>query len=278
MASEYNIVSAYADETITYNHVKITNPLEHSFYLHTHDVCEMLFLKSGNVSGIIDAATYKLTKHCLLIFRARVPHRIQIEDNTIYERYDILFDAKLLANKIFFKLPNQVNLINCNGNNYIIDSFKKLDYYYEQFTGDDLKVLTTNLVEEILFNLSTLPNNNFDNNFIATHPAINEAINYINLHYTEDIKIEDISKHLSITKSHLHHLFMENLQISPKKFINIKRLAKAQHLIRMGETPSNIYTVCGFNDYTTFFRSYVSYLGHNPSEENKLPIKRILES
>ena len=278
MASEINIISEYTDETITYNHVKILNPLEHNFFLHTHDVCEILFFKKGNVSGIIDATAYKSTKYGLLIFRANTPHRIQIEDNTEYERYDIIFDEKLLANKIFFKLPKDVNFINCNGNNYIIDAFKKLDYYYEHFTGNDLKILITNLIEEILFNLSLLANNDFNNHLITTHPVIGRAIDYINSHYTEDIKIENISKHLGVTKSHLHHLFMENLLISPKKFINIKRLSKAQSLIRMGEPPSNVYLTCGFNEYTTFFRSYVSYFGHRPSEENKMPIERKFES
>ncbi|MBE7031658.1 MAG: helix-turn-helix domain-containing protein [Ruminococcaceae bacterium] len=280
MANEFNIISEYTDETIAYNHVKFLNPSDNDFllHLHTHDICEFLFLKSGNISGIINASAYKPTKNCLLIFRPRVPHRIQIEDATAYERYDILFDENLLANKVFYKLPKEVNLINLNGNNHVIDLFKKMDYYYKQFTGDDLKVIITNLVEEILFNISIiLPSDDFDKNLITTHPIISKAINYINSHYTEDIKIEDISKHLGITKSHLHHLFVENLQVSPKKFMNIKRLVKAQHLIRMGEAPSNIYLSCGFNEYTTFFRNYISYFGHSPSEENKLPIERKFE-
>ena len=28
----------------------------------------------------------------------------------------------------------------------------------------------------------------------------------------------------------------------------------------------------------TFFRSYISYFGHSPSEENKLPVERKVES
>ena len=110
-------------------HSIIKNPQDDDFEFHTHDICELIFLKSGNVSGIIDATTYKPTKNCLLIFRAGITHRIQIEDNTEYERYDVLFDEKLLANKIFFNLPDHVNLINLNGNNHIIDLFKKLVFW-----------------------------------------------------------------------------------------------------------------------------------------------------
>ena len=156
--------------------------------------------------------------------------------------------------------------------------FKKLDYYCDNFIGSDLKFVVTNVVEEILFNLSIIRNVGIGSHLISSQPILCKGIDYIDSHYTEDIKIEDISKHLSVTKSHLHHLFTDNLHISPKKFINIKRLSKAQGLIRMGEAPSSVYLNCGFNDYTTFFRSYVSYFGHSPSEENKMPIERKLES
>lgn len=278
MATMRKIKSEYYGDTVTYNHLVCVNPLEHNFPVHTHGVCELIFLKSGNVSGIINAKTYQLAKNCLMIFRPHVPHRIQINDNTEYERYDILFDESVLANQIFFKLPKDLDLVNCNGNNFVIDLFKKLDYYYEHFDGNNLGLLVTNLVEELLFHVTIMSQDEFNSNLIATNPMINNAIKYINTHYTEQISIEDVSKHLCITKSYLHHLFMQNLQISPKKYINMKRLFQAQKLIRMGEHPSNVYLACGFNDYSTFFRNYHLYLGHNPSQENEVAIEKKIES
>ena len=63
--------SEYKGDQITYNHIKVERPLEYDLPVHTHDVCEMLLIKSGNVSGIINAKSYELTKNCLIIFRAR---------------------------------------------------------------------------------------------------------------------------------------------------------------------------------------------------------------
>ncbi len=278
MKSMPKIISEYDDESITYNHLSISNPLDHNLSLHTHDICEILFLKSGNVSGIIDAKTYKLSKNCLIIFRARVPHKILVHDNTDYERYCVVFDENALANRILFKFPKDLDVINLNGNNRMIELFNKFDYYYENFAGDDLKLLMTNLVEEILFNLSITNSHDSSSHLVTTHPLIMHAIDYINTHFAEDIKIEDICKQLYITKSHLHHLFIKNLQISPKKFINIKRLSKAQRLIRSGENPVNVYMHCGFRDYVTFFRNYNAYFGYNPSQENKIIQERKIES
>lgn len=273
-----NCISIYKDNKIFYNHAVFHNPMETNFDFHTHDICELIFLKSGNVSGIIGEKTYKLNKNCLIIFRANVPHKINIDDNSVYERYDILFDENILANQIFNKIPKNLDLISYSGNSYVIDLFKKLDYYYENFKDNNLKRLVTNIVEELLFNLYLAPVDEVNSNLISTRPIISSAIEYINTHYTEQISIDDISKHLCITKSHLHHMFMENLHISPKKYINVKRLSKAQKLIRMGEKPSAIYSSCGFSEYTTFFRNYTTYFGYTPSQENEFVIERKIES
>ena len=89
--------------------------------------------------------------------------------------------------------------------------------------------------------------------------------------------LDDIAQQLCTNKSHLHHLFSEFLQITPKKYINIRRLAKAQKLIRMGEKPSFIYSSCGFSDYATFFRNYTTYFGYTPSQENEIIANRKIE-
>ena len=108
-----NCISTYKDNQILYNHTIFKNPMDTDFEFHTHDICELIFLKSGNVSGIIGEKTYKLNENSLIIFRANVPHKIRIDDNTAYERYDILFDENILANQIFNKIPTaQSKIIN----------------------------------------------------------------------------------------------------------------------------------------------------------------------
>ncbi|MBE7034478.1 MAG: helix-turn-helix domain-containing protein, partial [Ruminococcaceae bacterium] len=62
-------------------------------------------------------------------------------------------------------------------------------------------------------------------------------------------------------------LFSEHLEITPKKYINTKRLILAQKKIRQGEKPTQIYPKCGFSEYSTFWREYKNYFGYSPSEE-----------
>ena len=268
----------YRDETIYCSHATILSPMDNIRpNFHVHDVCELLFVKSGNVSAVIGDRIYRLGKNSLILFRANTPHKMRIEDNSNYERYDILFDQNVLANGVFERLPNKLCLIDCNGNSSIVSLFERIDFFCEQFHGEDLGLLLRNAIEELLFRISISPPEDFDGDSLAIHPTLKEAIQYINHHYCEQITIDDMSRHLCVNKSHLHHLFTEHLQITPKKYINIRRLAKAQKLIRAGEKPSAIFPSCGFSDYATFFRNYTAHFGYTPSQESEIIAQRSIE-
>ncbi len=271
------VISSYENETILFNYAANSSPKDAIPGFHVHDICELIFLKKGNVSGMIGDKIYKLKKNSLMIFRANTPHKIIFEDSSVYERYNILFDENILGNQIFHRIPKKLCCIDCNGNNYIVDLFSRMDFYCQNFEGDDLGLLLTNVIEELLFNISISHPDDFDNELISVHPTIRNAIKYIDEHYCEQISVDDMAQHLCTNKSHLHHLFSEFLQITPKKYINIRRLAKAQKLIRLGEKPSAVFSSCGFSDYATFFRNYTTYFGYTPSQENEIIANRKIE-
>lgn len=276
-----SLISRYAnpEQSIICNHVLVDTPEDARFQMHIHDVCEMIYLVSGSVSAIIGEKTYKLPKNSVVFFRANVPHRIRIDSSDEpYERYNIIFDENLLANRIFFEIPRSIDVIDYTGDVRIVDLLKKLDYYPQHFVGNNLQSLITGIVEELLFNLYLMPKDAIDENLLTVHPLIGDAVSYINLHYAEPITVEDICRHLNITKSYLHRLFLGEMKISPKKYVNVRRLAKAQRLIRRGERPSHIYLECGFSEYATFFRNYAEYFGYPPSKENHIEIERKIKS
>lgn len=276
-----SLISRYAnpEQSIICNHVLVETPEDAKFQMHIHDVCEMIYLVSGNISAIIGEKTYKLPKNSVVFFRANVPHRIRIDaSDEPYERYNIIFDENLLANRIFFEIPHGIDVIDYTGEGRITDLLKKLDYYPQYFDGDNLQSLITGIVEELLFNLYLMPEDTIDEALLAVHPLIGRAVTYINAHYAEPITVDDICKQLNITKSYLHRLFIDEMGISPKKYVNVRRLAKAQRLIRRGKRPSHIYEECGFLEYATFFRNYSEYFGYSPSQENKIEIERKIES
>ena len=261
-----------------YNHLVIEEPDAEQFVAHNHDVWEIIFLKSGNVSGVIGTNTYKLRKNSLIIFRPYSEHRINVNSTADYERYDIIFDEAALSDGICKKIPRELEVIDFTTNRYVSDIFAKLDYYYKNLDTKDYKVMLSNAIEELILNLSITPDENYNSGLWEINSIVKRALDYIDANYTQTITLADVCEELFITKSHLHHLFVEHLGVSPKKYINNRRLARAQKLIRMGERPSDVFAECGFLDYATFFRNYKTHFGHTPKEEKDIEIERTIKS
>jgi len=76
--------SDFRMKDILYNHFVYNNPSDENFKFHTHDICELIFLKQGNIKAVIDGKEYKLYENSLVIFKPNVVHRIKIEDDTPY--------------------------------------------------------------------------------------------------------------------------------------------------------------------------------------------------
>ncbi len=270
--------SIHKSKHIYFSHTVQSNPADDNFPFHTHDVCEMIFLKSGSISAIIDGKEYKMHENSLVIFRPGVVHRIKINGKGNYNRYGILFDEKKIASHPFSQLDTRLCVVNLSGNHFITDIFKKADFYIKNISSEEFGKIISHLTEEIIYNLTFIVPEEYEKSHNDLNPVISKAIAYIDENYKKQITIDDICTNLFISKCHLHHLFNEVLNTSPKKYINLKRLTVARNLIRSGSKPHLIFSECGFNDYGTFYRNYKSVFGHIPSKENEYEIERNIKS
>lgn len=72
-----------------------------------------------------------------------------------------------------------------------------------------------------------------------------------------------------MSESYLFRLFKKELHQTPQKYIREKRLMLARKMLSEGERSTAVCTRCGFLDYTTFYRNYLAFFGHSPSEREK---------
>ena len=163
-------------------------------------------------------------------------------------------------------LPKDLDVINLNGNELVCGLFKKMEYYCKNAEGQALHILLQHLTEELLYNVAQLSREQGVSSSGTANPVISQAIQYINENITEQLSIEMICKALFITKSHLHRMFMTHLNITPKKYIMVKKLRMAQAELQMGEHPTEVSAKYGFVNYATFYRNYKQFFGVVPSE------------
>ena len=264
---ETTVLSKYFDSSAAFTHAISENPSDDSFYLHSHNVCEITYIVSGDVSWVIEGRTYKMRKNDIAILRPNVVHGVHINSAEPYERYNVSFNDKIMADNALEDIPSEIKVLNLSSNTYVTDLFKKLDFYSKNFSGERERILISNIIEELVFNLTLQTSGKTDENSTLINPVLTRVLEYIDENYTECVGVEDMCRELYVSKSHIHALFSEHLRISPKKYLNLKRLAYAQRLIRMGKKPYAIYHQCGFSDYASFYRNYKNHFGHSPSCE-----------
>lgn len=91
-------------------------------------------------------------------------------------------------------------------------------------------------------------------------------MDYINLHYSEPLSLDLLAETFFISKYHLSHEFQRQVGTSVCRYIQKKRLQIARHLLSGGNKPNNVYSICGFGDYTGFYRAFKTEYGTSPRE------------
>lgn len=97
------------------------------------------------------------------------------------------------------------------------------------------------------------------------------AIDYLLAHdLKRTFRAAQLSRHLNLSTTRVHHLFHEQLGLSPGKIFKLRRMQKAKELL--GSTFMSVKEVMaevGFNDLSHFVRDFKQTFGKSPSELRK---------
>lgn len=268
--------SEYNDSSISYNHSCFNTLRWTGIEPQTHDGYELIFLKNGDITYLIDGKSYRVKKNSLIIIRPGKRHIILFNSPVVYDRYDIIFDENIIPRGVAAGIPDSIDVAVLGEYPKVAELFGKMDYYYQHFGGEDFKNILSQLINEIFYNMiiiSRRPGSVTDSSF-TENPVVTAAVDYIENNIGSDLSLDVLCNELFISKSYLHQLFSEHLKISPQKFITAKRLMLIQKEIRSGTRPTEAYLNYGFSDYSTFYRAYKKHFGYPPSEEAEREIVR----
>lgn len=246
--------------------------------LHHHDFYEVYFLLSGDVTYTIESRMYRVLPGDMLLISPRELHQLCIQpDMAPYERFVLWIEPSLISrlssegtdlsrcfttgradySNLLRLQPEQRSLIHSLMEELLRESNS------EQY-GSDL--LTANLLTQLLVQVNRLKQRNTAHyeDMSRSSRAVAEVINYVNLHYGEHLSLDMLSEKFFVSKYHLSHEFNRQVGTSVYRYITKKRLLIARQLMAQGQKPNEVYSVCGFGDYTAFYRAFQSEYGTGP--------------
>ena len=264
-------ISIFNNNKLLYQHIKTENSSSLDLNAHSHVTYEILYILKGDVSLISEGRRYRLLKNDLILIPSRNFHRIVFESDCEYDRCNLALTSSV-AKSVRFSLANpskETVLFRLSNANEIDDTFQKLDYYCKHLSEDAFFDVAQALIKQLFYFLNL--NQQYVRQPEDTHysPLLISVLNYINENLFTIKSLKEISDRLFITEAYLFKLFKNQLKISPKKYINSKRLLHAQKLIRRGKKPTDIYSECGFDTYVGFYKQYVKHFGFAPSKEGE---------
>lgn len=167
-----------------------------------------------------------------------------------------VFDKTTDRNKIFF--PAEFKTQTC---------FNLLNSLFDVL---DMRLGRVHLLPKIFSIISEL-----DMQFDRTSDSFNGAdnynvniIGYIEKHFTEKLTIEKLCNKFFISRTTVNTIVKNYTGITFLKYLNSLRAKEANRLIKDTLYPlKSIYSLCGFSDYSTFFRTYKKVYGVSPNDD-----------
>ena len=142
-----------------------------------------------------------------------------------------------------------------------IDSLLKGQPGFYQF----VKFLTILYELSICDDARTLSSSSFARSKTASDSRrVQKVEEYINLHYTENLTLDFLCNRFYISKFYLSRSFENATGKSIYQYVLEKRMIIARQLLISGEKPTDIFSLCGFGQYSNFYRAFKKYYHMSP--------------
>ena len=104
---------------------------------------------------------------------------------------------------------------------------------------------------------------------------MNQIVKQVDDYFASKIDFDELAKSYGYNSDYLRALFKKKTGLSPKNYIQKKRIDLAIRLIEETDSPlKNISTSCGYTDYLQFTSYFKKKTGYSPYEYRKLKRKK----
>ncbi len=251
--------------------------------VHHHDFYEVYFFLGNEIEYWVDGHIFHLQAGDLLLISPMELHRpIVNPDSPVYERI-VLWINKSYLERIS---GEEVNLTRCFDNNLAThcnllrptgiqrsEIMARMSELVRESYGQDYgnRLCASGILLQLMVELNRMALHS------ASHPALQEeaqeeasllisrVLDYIGEHYNEDLSLEGLAQRFYVSKYHLSHEFTRAVGVGAYRYIMLKRLLIAKQMLTAGSNPGEVYMLCGFRDYTNFYRAFKAEYGISPS-------------
>ncbi len=239
---------------------------------------EIFYLIKGSGQYVINGKCCELMPGCLILTRSDENRELQLskdENNeyvTVEFRLDFLsqIDNNLLLLKPFVARNSEICFYTNTQISYPLKQLLQDIGLHEirDFVVQRVSFLIK--VQQILLEIYLMYLSVNQSKKVNTMPILADQVaQRIHEYLFEDLDIDALAKSFFTSKTNLNYLFQKKYGCSVYSYITQQRLLAARNKIQNGMTAGEACMLCGFKEYSTFYRQYKKYFNLSPKEEKR---------
>lgn len=254
-------------------------------YLHFHNYLEIGYCYNGTGTLVLGEKNYRFSGDQFSVIPKNYPHTTDSDSDTVSKWEYLFIDVDMVLDHFYqgggikrkenisYRINSQAffrSAAECPKIAGMIRNILDVIREKREFYLDEAKAGVAGL----LFNIAREKEGA---GLMAKAPVketapIIQSLDYIEVHYMEQIRIEELAGYCHISQSHFRRIFSEYMGASPVEYINLVRIRVAcDYLKRTDDYISDIASKCGFSTFSTFSRNFRRITGVSPNEWRKRP-------
>lgn len=244
----------YGDLDFAHKLDEASKPSE-NYAKHMHPFCEVIYFVKGDALYTVETKTKKLLPDDIVLITPGKFHLAAVNSRVEYERYVFKFPIERLPAFLQKKLT-EANCFFGNASKYI-STFKQTDHLVQNFSGEELYTMLFLEITKFLIYLcrQQAPPEHQDDGVAA------DLINFIDDNIRENITLDMLAEHFHYSKTFLCNEFKKYTQMSLIQYVRMKKIVVAHTMIIAGRHKREVAAELGFNEYSTFYRTYKKFIG-----------------
>lgn len=230
--------------------------------LHNHPFTEIFYIFEGSGEMIFEDQREEVEKHDLVIVNSNIRHTEVATPGRTFQYYVLGIDGlSFLSQKTAEDATDYPDFLNTYvfranyaENQHLV--YEIIEAIYRESTEKKLysEQYSTKLLELLLMNLMRL-----DETPLSIEPdrksnkQLEYVKNYIDIHYSRDLKLNELASIAYLNKYYLVHRFKELYGMSPIDYLLEKRYQVSKELIETTDySMEEISSIVGFNSQSYF--------------------------
>ncbi len=239
---------------------------------HWHENPEIILIDKGKANISIDGELFYGKEGDVIVVNSSCMHRLYPVEGSV--EYTVIIVSLLLFNDIDInvKAHRLETVIQDEEVNKVISSLLSDFKSEEPYSLAMTKANIISLLVYLFRNHESLEAHTGKERISSSRRLAQSAMEYIHLHYAEDISTATLAKKFAVSVNYLCRCFNQCTGFTVIDHLNYVRCTAAKAMLsNTDDSVSEVALAVGFNNLSYFGRQYKKFFGHTPSKTEKLP-------